>query len=184
MKRLFSLSLLIAGAAALASADTITVTCATAGGSGASGTATSSCGTAGGPVAATSLDSIVLTYKFDANFGLSAGTVNENFLVMPVGSDAFAGDFNHPSDQVVTDQARGIVGTFTILSPTLAEVTAALGGLGIQDNWDSGGGSFNNTAFSYQIDVNYSTAAPEPATLGLMGSALVGLGFLARRRRS
>lgn len=184
MKRLFSLSLLIAGAAALASADTITVTCATAGGSGITGTATSSCGTAGGPVAATSLDSIVLTYKFDANFGLSAGSVNENFLVMPVGSDPFSGDFNHPVDQAVTDQARGIVGTFTIIAPTLAEVTAALGGVQIQDNWDSGAGSFNNTAFSYQIDVNYSTAAPEPATLGLMGSALVGLGFLARRRRS
>jgi hypothetical protein len=184
MKRFFSLSLLLTAAAGFASADTITVTCATAGGSGISGSATSNCGTAGGPVAATSLDSIVLTFKFDANFGLAPGSVLEDFFVMPVGSDAFGGAFNHPTDQLVTDSARGIIDTLTINAPTQAEVDAALGGIQIQDNWNSGSGSFNNTAFSYKIDVNYSTAAPEPATLGLMGSALVGLGFLARRRRS
>lgn len=79
------------------------------------------------------------------------------------------------------------MGTFTILNPTLAEVNAALGGVSIQDNWDSGAGSFNNTAFSYMIDVNFTggsvgNSAPEPATLGLMGSALLGLGVLARSR--
>jgi hypothetical protein len=32
--------------------------------------------------------------------------------------------------------------------------------------------------------INYTTTAPEPATLGLVGSALLGLGLLARKRVS
>ena len=42
-------------------------------------------------------------------------------------------------------------------------------------------------ASSGQFAINYTTQAvggvPEPATLGLMGSALLGLGFLARRKK-
>lgn len=182
MKRFFTLSLFLTAAAALASADTITVNCGPDGSLGNSGQVTTTCATAGGPVGANSLDSISLTYRFDANFGIGTGSVNENYELVDPGA-LFGGALDHPSDQPVTDSARGIQGTFTILSPTLDEVNAVLGGLQITDNWDSGQGSFNSPAFSYQINVGYSTAAPEPATLGLMGSALVGLGFLVRRRR-
>ncbi len=188
MKKFLTLSFLAVGAATLASATTITVLCPTSGGSGVSGTSTSTCNTATDPSGFSSLDSIVLTFKFDANFGLSAGSVMEKFDVNPPGSsDAFGGAFDHPTNQVVTDTARGIVGTFTILNPTFTEVQAALAGVTIGDTWSAGTGSFNNSAFDYQIDVNYSTAStgtPEPATLGLMGGALIGLGFLARRKRT
>jgi hypothetical protein len=185
MKTILSLSFLAIGVAGFASATTITVLCPTSGGFGVSGTSTSTCNTAAGPVGALSLDSIVLTFKFDADFGLGSGSVNESFDVNPPGTgDAFGGAFDHPTNQIVTDTARGIVGTFTILSPTQTEVNAALAGLSVVDTWTSGTGSFNNAAFDYQVDVNYTpgrSTVPEPATLSLMGGALIGLGFLARK---
>jgi hypothetical protein len=185
LKRLFSLSLLLTAAAALASADTITASCGPDGVTGNTGTITTTCNSAGTPVGATSVDDLILTFRFDANFGIGAGSVQENYVLIDGGA-LFGGLLDHPLDQIVTDSVRGIQGTFEIFNPTVAQVNAILGGLQITDNWDSGTGSFNSPAFSYQIKVDYSTAsasAPEPATLGLMGTALVGLGFLARRRR-
>lgn len=187
MKRFLALSYLAVAGAALASATTISVLCPTSGGSGVSGTSTSTCNTASDPGAGATLNSIVLTFKFDANFGLGAGSVMESFDVNPAGSgDAFGGAFDHPTKQAVTDSARGIVGTFTILNPTATEVDAALAGVTIGDTWTSGTGSFNNAAFDYQIDVNYTSTVgnvPEPATFAMIGLGFVGLG-IARRRLS
>lgn len=190
MKKFLTLSFLAAGAAALASANTITVLCPTSGGSGVSGTSTSTCNTALGPSGSgITLDSVVLTFKFDASFGLGSGSVLESFDVNPPGGgDAFGGALDHPTGQPITDTAAGVTGTFTILNPTQAEVNAALAGLTIGDTWNTGTGSFNGAAFDYQIDVNYEVTsggtAPEPATFGLIGGALIGLGFLARRKRT
>ena len=187
MKKLLALCFLAVTAAG-SSASTVTLLCPTSGGGGVSGTSTSVCNI-GSLVDFSSLDSIVFTFKLDADFGLGSGSVGEAFDVSPVGNgDAFGGTFDHPTNQLVTDAARGIVGTFTILNPTLAEVDAALSGLVIRDTWSSGSGSFFNAAFDYQIDVNYTpdpstgtTPAPEPGTFALLGTGLVGLGLLARR---
>ncbi len=190
MKKLLTFALLTVGAAALLSADTITVLCPTTGGSGVSGTSTATCNAAPSPSGFSSLDSIVFTFKFDADFGLGAGSVLESFDVLPPGTgDAFGAEFDHPAGQVVTDLARGIVGTFTIVGPTISEVNAALGGLQIADTWNSGTGSFFNAAFDYQIDVHYTPGGtgppvPEPRTLSLMGGAMLGMGFLAGRKRT
>lgn len=193
MKKFLILCFLAAAAAASSSASTVTLLCPTSGGNGVSGTSESTCNT-GGPIDFSSLDSIVLTFKFDADFGLGAGSVLESFDVLPTGgADAFGGLLDHPTGQIVTDSARGIVGTFTLLSPTLSQVDAALAGLTIQDTWNSGTGSFFNAAFDYQIDLNYTPGdntgggggtmpAPEPGTFGLLGAGLLGLGIVARRR--
>jgi hypothetical protein len=107
MKNFLALSFLAVGASALASATTITVLCPISGGSGASGTSTSTCNTATDPTGFSSLDSIVFTFKFDANFGIGPGSVMEMFDVNPPGSgDAFGGAFDHPTNQVVTDTDR------------------------------------------------------------------------------
>jgi hypothetical protein len=44
------------------------------------------------------------------------------------------------------------------------------------------GGDNNPTGL--RVEVDSVTASPEPGTLGLLGSALVGIGLMARRRRS
>src|SRR5689334_247148 len=132
MKKLFSLSFLAIGVAGIASATTITTNCPTSGGSGASGSSTTTCLTAAGPVGASSLDSLTLTFKFDANFGLGSGSVQENFDALPSGSgDIFGGLFDHPTNQVITDVARPIIGSFVINNPSAAQVAASLGGLQI-----------------------------------------------------
>lgn len=190
MKMFLALSFLAVWAAALASADTITILCPITGGNGSSGTSTAACNTASSPSGFLSLDSIVLTFKFDADFGLGSGSVMESFDVLPaINADAFGGAFDHPTGQLVTDTARGIVGTFTILNPTIHEVNAALGGLLIADSWSSGTGSFFNAAFDYQIDVNYTPdssgpTVPEPKAVGLMCGAMIGMSFVARRNRT
>ena len=172
------------GVAGFASATTITVACPTGGGSGVSGSSTSTCASAAGPVGAISLDSVTLTFKFDALFTPGGvGSVLENFDLLPLGNgDVFGGLFDHTSNQSVTDAVHNITGSFVILNPTASQVAAALGGAQFQGNWSSGSGSFASSLFDFQVRVDYTPGVPEPATSGLVGSALAGLGFLARRK--
>jgi PEP-CTERM motif-containing protein len=175
----------ILGVAGLASATTINVTCPTVGGSGASGTSTTTCNSAAVPVGYTSLTSIALNFTFDAAFAVGAsGSVLENFDTLSVGpGDAFGGLWDHPTNQIVTNLAHNISGSFVILNPTLAQVTAALTGMQIASSWSSGEGSFASSSFQYNVDVTYQPGAPEPTTLGMLGLALAALGFAARVTR-
>ena len=65
---------------------------------------------------------------------------------------------HHPTNQIVTDTARGIVGTFTILNPTVTEVNAALAGILVGDTWTGGGPGLSTTQLS--ITKSMSTTHP------------------------
>jgi hypothetical protein len=82
-----------------------------------------------------------------------------------------------------------------IVGGDLANYTGAaaftLGGSTKSFNSFSGGGGNVGTAvntsaqMSAEIDYTYSPASttPEPVSMGLLGGGLLGLGFLAKRRR-
>ncbi len=75
--------------------------------------------------------------------------------------------------------------------PVPFQLGATLGGVqsyaGFTVNFSSTVDSGTVGATTGQVVISYTTApagqTPEPATLGLMGSALVGLGLLARRKK-
>ena len=54
---------------------------------------------------------------------------------------------------------------------------------GIHFRFDSDAGLSAGRNIARQVASNYFTAVPEPATLGLMGSGLIGAGWMRRRRR-
>jgi hypothetical protein len=167
--------------AAIASATTITSDCAAEGAPGIPGsTALSTCPSfalPGGPVTYTS---ITLVYKYDADFGLGTGMVNMSHDVLGATLGTL---FDNPVPVVVSDTTRPFVSSIT-QPGSLALAQAIADGTSISDIWSGGTGSISRVVFDYEWQINYTTAAPEPGTFGVLGSALVGLGLLRFRRRS
>ena len=85
----------------------------------------------------------------------------------------YSGNFNAPG---TTSETSGLTGnvlqTFSLGTLTVAVSSAVTSGA-VQT-------STGDVIVEYDYTVN--SATPEPATLGLVGSALLGLGLLARKR--
>jgi hypothetical protein len=167
--------------ASLASATTITSDCAAQGGPGIpAGTAISTCPSfalPGGPV---TYNSITLVYKYDADFGIGVGTVNMSHDVL---GSTLGTLFDNPAPVVVSDTNRPFLASIT-QPGSLALAQAIASGTSISDIWSGGTGSISTVAFDYEWQINYTTSSttPEPGTFGVLGAALLGLGFLRTRR--
>jgi hypothetical protein len=131
----------------------------------------------GGPV---TYNSITLVYKYDADFGIGTGTVDMSHDVLGATLGTL---FDNPVPVVVSDTTRPFISSIT-QPGSLALAQAIASGTSISDIWSGGTGSISTVAFDYQWQINYTTTSttPEPGTLGVLGAALVGLGFLRPRR--
>ncbi len=209
MKKTLLLSLSLAVFGSLASASLIS--CTVAGGTGYTGYTTGTADingsfantgvsiANGGPLASTAVFSCPA-------LNAGAGNIITNFQLFGTG-DYTGGPFGTTSGTQVTLVFSANAGPFNGATQTLMvsggnssntfnpttpfQLGSTAGGLqsysAFTVNLSSTVNSGTVGASTAQVVFSYTTApvgeTPEPATLGLMGSALIGLGFLARRKK-
>jgi len=103
----------------------------------------------------------------DTATGTSSGTTACSFTAIPSGLAA---------STTLTGPALQALGTGNTTFTVLATATVAAG--------SSIGSSNAGVMVEYDYNVNQVGGAPEPTTFALLGSALVGLGILGRKRLS
>jgi hypothetical protein len=95
----------------------------------------------------------------------------------------FSGSFSGPSTWTMVTLANG-THNYT-LTGTLSGTTgsgAGVNGVTVQLTVNTGKGYFNGSTRISSGDTNISTTVPEPGSLTLMGTGLIGLGSLIRRK--
>jgi PEP-CTERM motif len=152
---------------------------------------------AGGPLASTAVFSCPA-------ISAGAGSVIQNYMVLATG-DYTGGPFGTTTGtqvNLIYNVVGGPVGgagqtlvvyggnsSNNVTPPTPFQLGTTQGGLssysGFTVNLASSVVSGTVGASTAQVVLSYTvqSGTPEPATLGLVGSALVGLGFLARKRK-
>jgi len=122
-----------------------------------------------GPIGTTSGTSVQVIYTPSANFGAHTEVVSGGFSSSGSTTD---GNPNVGGGPFLAETI--FVNAQTLSSFTIGEVSSV-----------TAGGPVNaSTVNAFLVYTATATGSvPEPATLGLMGSALVGLGFLARRKK-
>jgi hypothetical protein len=202
MKKLILLAIASFSAAGVASATSITEQCGAPVSfgnlgtaiTGAQGPASFSC--AALPVGAgQTITEVELFYAADYSFGSADGTntvvwtfntasgtwsggntetVSGGFSSTTFTPPTAAGALNAPFN-------LNVVGPGQIDTTSLGVGTNTFAGVNISAPVSITGGVISTTGDVF-AQVTYSSAAPEPATLGLTGMALLGVGFLARRK--
>ncbi len=142
---------------------------------GCTGGTTLSNGQSTGNLGGYSISNIDDLYTTDLGWSLTAGTGAA--AISPI-TGIVLSDSSHNSSYTTS-----IGSTFTLSGATTTLFTGGYTGVG-------GAGTIAysdniQTQFSAEVDYTYTpiTSTPEPATLGLMGSALIGLGVLSKKLR-
>jgi len=160
--------------------------------SGAQGPASFSCASLG-PLAGT-ISEIELFYAADYSFGTTPGT-NTVVWTFNALSGTWSGSntetvsggfnsttFNPPTSSGLLDApfASNVVGPGQIDTTNLGVGTNTFAGVSVSAPVNITGGVSSTTGDLF-AQITFSST-PEPATLGLTGFALLGVGFLARRK--
>ncbi len=133
------------------------------------------------------LSSYTLTaYNSTDTQGFTGFQVGSSFVGSPVAPASYAGYAHYGTGATNPAVPMNVVGTD--LLPLMADPTVAAGALGFTDPLGPGSYTFliqqlgSSTSYTFDFGVTAATAAPEPASLGVLGAAAMGL--LMGRRRS
>lgn len=120
-----------------------------------------------GPLGTTSGTTVQVVYTPSANFGVHTEVVSGGFSSNASSTD---GTPNSGGGPFLAETIY--VGTQTLSSFTISGLSSV-----------TAGGPVNASTINAFLVYTASSPAPEPATLGLMGGALLSLGFLVRRKK-
>lgn len=100
-----------------------------------------------------------------------------NFLTAPSNAPTFALDLNTLGSKTQNENVISLIGTATLRAQGFDDTP---GTFSLSFN-DSGAGGVSNFEFTFSGNAR---PIPEPATLGLLGAGLLGLGAVMRRRKA
>jgi PEP-CTERM motif len=187
MKKFFLLALAALATSIVASAGTVTSNCSLFPVQFPNGNTntpqTVSCPGLNVGAAASGLNSVTLNYFVDYQFG-STGTNTVSVTFTPA---TFGGTtWTTPITTVTSTGGQSSAGIQTGSAAASGGLTLAnfASAFNVSIGSSVAPGTVATSSGAVSVTYNYKDAAPEPATISLIGISLIGLGFAARRRRS
>jgi PEP-CTERM motif len=185
MKKLLLLTLAVVATSIMANADTLTFNCTpfpatfTAG----AGSSPVSCPALTG-VTPTGLTSVTLNYFVDYQFGNPTGNSGVNVTFSATNPGGVTWNLATTIVNSTGGQSSPGIQTGSAVTTAGATLAAFASAFNVGVSSAVSAGTVATSSGAVSVTYNYTTAAPEPATISLIGLSLVGLGALSRRRSS